>query len=341
MSSQTKFFGIELAHAWHETRAAWADMLGWRVFRWLSPTFAVNLHGAQGKVWVTPQSANAACMVAGPQRSQFVGCLIPEEMLLWRQARFPLFSAERLRAAAEMEVASFSPFLAEDVVWCHAPPTQVGPNCIVNIAITSRKLINPEIRKVCDAGTPEEAIELWAKLPSSDLYVGFEGFGERARKTLGMRVRAIYAALLLLLLGAAVAAALTPLVQLRFQALDALGQYAKVRAVAEPALKQKEELIQLVQRNMAAHEILDKRIQPEKILLRITQLLPDDTYISSLRVQSGKVSITGLTPNAAAFLQHLSAQPAITEVKTPTASVRQRGADKESFTVEFTIGQQS
>ena len=76
---------------------------------------------------------------------------------------------------------------------------------------------------------------------------------------------------------------------------------------------------------------------PLKVMDLLTQALPDDTSLLGLQVQGLKVTMNGQTTNAAALMQHLSAQPGIREVRAPSAATRPLGVSKDSFSLEFTL----
>jgi general secretion pathway protein L len=54
-------------------------------------------------------------------------------------------------------------------------------------------------------------------------------------------------------------------------------------------------------------------------------------------VQDSKFSLNGETPNTAALMQLLGAQAGVKDVKAPTAAVKPRGSERETFSIEFTL----
>lgn len=67
----------------------------------------------------------------------------------------------------------------------------------------------------------------------------------------------------------------------------------------------------------------------------LTHVLPDDTALQSVRIQSSKVTISGLTENASALMQKLSNQDGVKDVRAPSAATRIGAGNKESFTIEL------
>ncbi|MBF0743797.1 fimbrial assembly protein, partial [Shigella flexneri] len=84
-------------------------------------------------------------------------------------------------------------------------------------------------------------------------------------------------------------------------------------------------------------ELVSNRIEPLKVLDRLTQLLPDDTYLQSFRLQGVKVTIAGLTNNSSALMQLLGNEAGFKEVRAPSAATRMGNTGKESFSIEFML----
>ena len=87
-------------------------------------------------------------------------------------------------------------------------------------------------------------------------------------------------------------------------------------------------------------EVLADRIEPLRILDKLTQVLPDDTSVQSFKLQGAKLTIVGLTANASSLMQLLGNQPGLRDVRAPSAATRIPGALKESYVIEFTLDPQ-
>ncbi len=76
---------------------------------------------------------------------------------------------------------------------------------------------------------------------------------------------------------------------------------------------------------------------PLKVLALLTDALQDDTYVQTVQIDGAKVSIAGLTDNAAALMSRLAATPGVLALRAPQAATRQAGASKETFGIEFQL----
>ena len=98
--------------------------------------------------------------------------------------------------------------------------------------------------------------------------------------------------------------------------------------------------MQSVEKLGALSQTLVGRIEPLRVLDKLTTVLPDDTALQSFKLQGTKVTISGDTANASALLQILGAQQGLKDVRAPSAATRMLGAPKESFVIEFSLDPQ-
>ena len=139
-------------------------------------------------------------------------------------------------------------------------------------------------------------------------------------------------------MGAAIA--ITPTAQLRLRAIEAVRSYDAIAQRTAPLVKQREALLQSVEQLGSLAEVLADRIEPLRILDKLTQVLPDDTSVQSFKLQGAKLTIVGLTANASSLMQLLGNQPGLRDVRAPSAATRIPGALKESYVIEFTLDPQ-
>ena len=83
--------------------------------------------------------------------------------------------------------------------------------------------------------------------------------------------------------------------------------------------------------------VLAERAAPLRLLQLLTETLPDGSFLHSLKTQGLKVTVQGMTPDAAALMQALGRVPGLREVKAPSAAVRNPGASLDSFLIEFQL----
>lgn len=337
--TSNRFFGLDLHELTQNWRVALNKLAHWPVMRWLTPAFVTCIRLPNGHfVNCAENSSNVKgkeLTQAAPAR--FNGVLLPDSLVLWYPMLLPKLKPDAAASAIALQVKSISPFPPDDVVWSHTTPQTSTEPGTTYIVLGSRKLITAHIAAL-ELGQPApDKLEVWVETPQAQGWLALDGFGEKLRRKLAARWQTINLCLVFLFATLLLAAAITPTTQLRFRALQALEDFTKLQALATPALHQRERLLQLVQQTNALDTLMKQSVQPEQTLLTVTKLLPDDTYITSLQAQDTKVSITGQTPNTATLMQQLGTQPSVKNVRAPAAAIKQRGSERETFNLEFTL----
>ena len=337
ISSEARFLGLDLQALWQEIRRPWLGASQWPVLRWLTPAAPVRLLLAQGGevVWLgterqQPQQA--------AQNARFMAVQLPAELVLQRQLALPMVATGEATQAAALEARANSPFAASDLVWgSRTTPTPSGLR--VDVALSSRKQINAYLASQSARLPAGLEPEVWVQAGAQPPIV-FHGFGEARRMEHAQRTRRIGYALLATLVLLGVAIAITPTAQLRMRALEAAAAYQAVSQRAAPAVRDREALMQSVDKAAALSELIGQRFEPLRVLERLTQVLPDDTALQSFKLQGATVTIAGLTTNASTLMQLLGTQPGLREVNAPSAATRMAGSAKESFVISFTLDPQ-
>lgn len=337
--SDLRLFGLDLNALWQDLRKPWQDMHSWPVFAWLTPTVPILLVHTDGhqSIWMgdeTPLPASPSGVKA--KAGRFVAIQLPEELILRRRLTMPVMSGVQTAEAVALEAHALSPFAPTDIVWGHSLTPGTGATVQVELALASRKQIASHLQSreahLSGLATPE----VWALSPSGRPIV-MPGYGEARRFQHMRKWRRFGFSLVLLALLLIAAIAITPTAQLRFRAVEAVNAYTAVHQRTLPLAAKREELVKTSERLAALHEIVSNRMAPLKVMDLLTQALPDDTSLLGLQVQELKVTMNGQTTNAAALMQHLSAQPGIREVRAPSAATRPLGVSKDSFSLEFTL----
>ena len=312
------------------------------MFRWLTPAYSTRLDRPDGGSVDFVEKLDGSSIVApSAGKVKFSGFLLPEELVLWHRMKLPMLPREAAKSAVELQVRSLSPFSADDVVWACQSASSVNQTGETWIGITSRKLVLKYVEPLGVGPVNLKDLEFWAQMPDSKGFLVLDGFGETFRRRYALKWRSVNIGLLALLVAMGLAAAVTPTVQLRNRALQADQDYSRLRAQTNPIVHQREVFLQQELQVKALQGQLVSRIDIVQMLPKITQLLPDDTYLSNLKVQDSKFLLNGETPNTAALMQLLGGQPGIKDVKAPTAAVKPRGSEREIFSIEFTLESQT
>ena len=328
----SRFFGLDLRALWLELRRPWQDMHQWPVLAWLTPDAPVRVLHADGTdtLWLGQRRAPGGQTTG----QRFEALELPDDKLLSRRLQMPAMSAAQVAQAVALEVQSASPFAPADLVWGYiAQPLDQG-GLQVDAVFASRKQVTQFIQAQQHRLTGTAAPEVWAFTPTGQPIV-LPGWGEAGRAQYGARRRRMGYALLLTAAATVAALAITPTAQLRLRAIEAVNAYTDLHQRTAPVVAQREVFVRSIEQIETVRAMLSERADAIALLELLTQTLPDDTSLQSVQVQGLKVTINGLTTNAAALMQLLGATNGFKEVRAPSAATRSPGATADSFLIEF------
>lgn len=336
-TTDARLFGLDLGQLGREWRAAWADALRSRWLAWLTPEAVVQLREADGATSLWQGGARLPARVAA--RPEFLALELPPELLLTRTLQLPAMDAASNATALALQAQALSPFAAADLVWgWRARSGERGPRQ-VDLVLASRQHVARHLQAQARAeGAPPP--EVWAQ-PAGGAPIVLAGYGEGVRRAAARRGRGLRVGLLALALALVAAIAITPTLQLRARAIEAVTAYDQLARETAPAMHQREQLLQTAEKLGTLNEILAARIEPLRVLERLTEVLPDDTALQAFSLKGEKVTISGLTGDSSALMQTLSQQAGMRDVRAPSPATRMTGpVSRESFVVEFTLDPQ-
>lgn len=330
----SRFLGIDLRAFWLELRRPWQGMHRWPAFAWLTPDLPVRVWQADGSeiTWLGDRVVSGVKAKA----ARFEAIELPDDMLLRRTLAMPSMSQEQIVQAVALDVHNASPFAPADLVWGYSTQPAARGGLLIDIVVVSRKqaaqYINTQKQRLALAVEPE----VWAFTPARSPIV-LAGWGEVQRMRRGTLRRRLAYALLLGALCLVAGIAVTPVAQLRLRAVDATRAYEAVQRRTAALIGQREAFVRSTDQLQGLHIMLAERADPMRLMEVLTRVLPDDTSLQTLQVQGLKVTISGLTTNAATLMQLLGAQGGFKEVRAPSAATRNPGASAENFIIEFQL----
>lgn len=340
VQTQARFFGLNLSGLQRDLFAAWRGMLDWPVLSWLQPKLPVRLHLPDGTVVFS--KGPGTTHTSNPKRkksARFVALQLPEQLLLRTSLQMPPLQPHELQAALALQVAGLSPFVQGDLVWAYevkAPIAgQSGP-MLVQLVMSSRKLI-AQYAGQTHPDVDFAKTEVWVPSVLGPFDLLLPGFGESVRARRSLAWHWVSVLLLLLVLALVTAIALTPSIQLYLRVQQAHQAMASLQQKAAPVVKQRESMVYTTDQLNNLTELLGKPLPPLHILKLVTDALPDDTSLSSLRVQGTKVSMIGQTADATALMKQLGTTPGLRDVTAPTPATKPLGAQREQFAIDFTL----
>lgn len=328
--SSLRLFGIDLATVPGYLREGWAEALRWPVFSWLTPAEPVRVLAADGTESVRPGVSSRR--IAAPARVRFAAIELAEDTVLRRSLALPRLNADEVGQAVELDVRSASPFAEDDVAWGYTVVR--GERLRVDIALTSRRLIARQV----EAARPR----LGGVEP--EVWIGGEpplvvpGYGEAARIARSRRMRLALFGLLVAAGLLLAALAVTPTLQLRARALEAIGKSEALAAAVKPQAQMRDELARVGEQARLLAKASEKRQDIVALIDQITRQLPDDAVVNRLEITGNTVKILGQADNAAQLLQTLGSSPAFREVRAPAGITRAPAGSKEGFSIEFRVG---
>ena len=337
ISSDARFLGVDLKAFWLELRQSWQQLHQLPLVSWLTPDPSVRLLQADGghSIWCGDVGSGKAPVEASS--AIFAAIELPPERVLQRSLHMPAaMPATDLAQAMALEARTSSPFAAHDLVWgCRVHPPRRGI-CQVDMVLASQRQIAQYLAEQAARFEGLAAPEVWV-LNAQGQPLVLNGFGEGLRHAFAVRRRRWGYGLLALAVTLGFALAATPTLQLRMRALEAMEQHQALAERAAQVVRQRELLLQSAEHLNGLAELLAERMEPLRVLEKLTDVLPDDTALQSFKLQGAKVALGGLTSNTASLLQLLGEQAGLREVRSPSAATRMGLSGKENFSIELIL----
>lgn len=243
--------------------------------------------------------------------------IIPAGTALRRRVTLPAPAAENLREVLSFEMDRLTPFKAEDVYYDYRVVPERGTGSLttgrallVDLVVVCRREVDWALDLIRAAGLKPEWLEVagWNGEETINLLPRTGGEADRRR----YRVAAVLAGLALALIAARPSLPLyqqerhlaeldAAVASARTQALEA----DRLRAGLDAAIHRERHLADLKRRSPASLDILSE----------VTRLLPDDTWLASLDMRAGALSMSGFSANASSLIALLEASALLEDVQ--------------------------
>ncbi len=250
--------------------------------------------------------------------------------VLVRRVNMPVQVRDNLAKVLAYELDRLTPFRPDEIYFDHRILPGAGESQLtVELALIRRDRVADSIGALERTGTRASALAWPQAWPDANLLPP-----ERRRRP--KHAARIFSALLwTAVLGLAVAVALTPLLQ-KSRIVETLeGRVAAARNQAREAIELGERL------NMSresARFILDKKRQEvyvSEVLRRLTELLPDHTWVGQLNSNGSTIDFRGESKQATGLIELLSRDPEFSNISFKSPVVGIRNTDRERFHIEF------
>jgi len=340
----SRFFGLDLSQWPRQWRAAVGLLAGLPLLARLAPTVRVALRQTDGRVtdWLVTRGIATPAVNGTSAGAPAVHALeLPRQRILERHLGLPPLADADLAQAVRLDVAASSPFPAGQTVHGYTP--QAGGR--VDVAITSRAQVDLAQIEARAAGWQPAADhdpEIWVIAPDANrngpirpIVIG--GYGEAVRQRLAARGFARHLALIVL--GVVLLAALlaTPTAFTRLRARQATAAQNTLQQQATEQIAAREALLAQLGRMRGLRDLVSQQIALPPALDMLTRTLPDDAWLTLLRVEGTKLTLNGSADDAAALVQALAQQPGVRDARLASPATRSPGASKENFIIELQL----
>ena len=267
-------------------------------------------------------------------RGSRVEMILPSEGVLFRSLDFPRQAEDFLDGMIRTQIDRLTPWSADDAVFGWSSPAIAGPERIeLTLAATSKQEIQSLVQLASNLGV--ESIAAFAVSPAGDEPQKIRVLDQSLRGAAGRGMdtpRALRA--ILLSAGAAAAASLLVATyvgdSLDTEQQQLTGQISQRRAA-----------LRLNSGSGSAFGLLAKRKQTSPssvvVLEALSQALPDDTYVTELRIDGDKVQVAGMTQNAPSLIRLIERSPQFARATFFAPTTRAQNEPGESFHIEAHI----
>src|SRR5262249_55238646 len=324
-------------------------MAGWSASRRLvqiteqDPTTLVMRTGGKSPI-VEPIAVSEGEVVAAlPEKSAALlrgsraELVLKSDHFLFRPLDLPKRAGEFLDGIVRAQIDRLTPWSAGEAVFGWGKPQDIGADRMsIMVAATARTLVQPYVQALTSLGV--KAISVITLLPGPEP-VPIKVLDEKGQSALDLRrVRtALLAILLVVGLGAVVATVTDVVVGKQLEKRqDALARQIAARRAA--ALGGREGSLDAA---TAALRTLERRKHEGPVavmvLEQLSQVLPDHTYVTELRIEADKLRLVGITRDAPSLIGLIEQTQQFTRATFFAPTTRSPNESGERFHIEARI----
>jgi general secretion pathway protein L len=251
---------------------------------------------------------------------------------MFRPLELPKRAAEFLDGIVRAQIDRLTPWTVSEAVYSWTPPIEAGNERIqLTVAATARAQVTPYVQALAALGAtaivvstvPQEAAAGAAPLKVFEQQSRGAFEITRIRRVL-MLVLAAAAAMAVISIGVSSIAADS----LDSEQQDLTRQISKRRAAMRQDGGNAQRMLERRKQTTAASVI---------ILEALSKVLPDHTFVTELRVEGGKVQVTGLTRDAPSLIRLIELSPHFERATFFAPTTQQPGEPGERFHIEARI----
>jgi general secretion pathway protein L len=273
-----------------------------------------------------------------PWTSALKGARVEVELratrFLERPLELPRRASEFLDAMIRSQIDRLTPWTAGDAVFCWTAPVDIGNDRIkVNVIATPKAKLHPLIQSIEDWGVGSVVLDVRLDTTAPGGPGSVRLLERRLSGTLdAARIRSILNAVLLGAVGMAVLAFVVgDFVGARIDAEQQ--QLAAKIAGHRSAMRLGDAAGSETAQNLLARR---KQLTPSAVMAleALSKILPDDTYVTELRIEKDKIQIAGITQDAPALVKLIEQSPLFSRATFFAPTTRAANDPGERFHVE-------
>jgi general secretion pathway protein L len=276
--------------------------------------------------------------VATMVRGSMIDIILKPDRFLFCPIELPRRAAEYLDGIIRSQIDRLTPWNDAAAAFGWSKPSPAGADrIVVTVAATDRTLVAPYVRAVTNLGVQSIAVYTRAGRRSGDDFI--KVMEEKTARFVEIgRIRQT----LIAILAAAIAITVATGVGSRIVQTNLNGQQAeldfrmaKFRAAAGASNGNLSTSLAAAQLNL---EDRKQNIAPTVIILEtLSRILPDDTYVTELRIEDNKLKLEGVTRNAPSLIKLLEQSGQFTRATFFGPTTRSPSDAVERFHIEAFI----
>jgi len=238
-------------------------------------------------------------------RGGHVEVTLQPDRFVFKPLELPARAAEFLAGVVRSQVDRLTPWDADHAAFGFSPPVEAGTDRIsVTVAATAKAMLVPLVNAFTSLGARSVTIRTAAPQPSADM-PAITVMEENIARILDLRLarKILLAVLAAAFLVAATADIAAAIIDGRLQARqdDLARQISKRRAAALTALNAPGDPKTLAERALAQR----KNESPSAVIALeiLSQILPDNTYVTELHLEGDKLRLSGVTRDAPGLIR--------------------------------------
>jgi general secretion pathway protein L len=272
--------------------------------------------------------------VAKAIRGNRVEIVLRPSRFVFRELELPRRAVDFLDGVVRAQIDRLTPWTAGDAVFGWGRPADIANGRIsVMIAATARAMVRPILQAVSELGAASIAV---LTVPGERAAAGIKVYDQNVRGQLeAQRVgRILLVVLLIAVVSAGVAIAADVVVG---------GSLESRQSELARQINQRRVLLRAGQNGVArdASGLLDRRKHETPatviVLEALSEILPDDTYVTELRVEGSKLQIIGVTHDAPGLIRLIEQSPHFTHATFFAPTTRAPTDPGDRFHIEARI----